>query len=282
MHGEIRIDSHKDVGSCFTVELPLQETVAVAPHDLKLSNLLPHAEVLIVEDNEFNRRLMADILLSWGQQVVLAENGREALQYVDQQLFDLIVLDVRMPDIDGIEVARRIRQCDQAHSESPVPIIAITADTDMATRTACLKAGVNAVLSKPVIPDQLFQTMAALLNKSSTPTERNVLRLNMQTRKGLGADPERAGQYRELLRKDIANELQRLHLALQQTERSKIRLSAHTLKGLLGQLANRSLAGQADWLQQNAASALFKELQPAFEQLKSACQDLIDTGIEEG
>ncbi|MCK5679222.1 response regulator, partial [bacterium] len=256
MHGEIRVDSRKDIGSRFIVELPLQETVAVAP-DLKQSNLLPHAKVLIVEDNKFNRRLFADILLDWGLQVVLAENGREALQYVDQQLFDLILLDIRMPDIDGIEVARRIRQRDQEHSESPVPIIAITADADVATRTACFEVGINAVLSKPVIPDQLARAMAALFDENPTTAEVNVLRLNMQTQKGLGHDPERARQYRELLRKDIANQLHRLHLALRQNERSEIRLSAHTLKGLFGQLTNLSLVRQADWLQENAESALF-------------------------
>ena len=75
--------------------------------------------------------------------------------------FDLVLLDIRMPDIDGIEVARRVRLRELERSETAVPIIAITADADAATREACLAAGINAVLAKPVIPEQLARAMAA-------------------------------------------------------------------------------------------------------------------------
>lgn len=281
MQGEIRVDSRKDVGSRFIVELPLRETTRVA-EGRKFSTSLPHADVLLVEDNEFNRRLLAEILLSWGLQVVLAENGWEALQHVDNQRFDLILLDIRMPDIDGIEVARRIRKKEQERSESPVPIIAITADADAATRAACLEAGINAILAKPVIPDQLARTIAAHCDENLSTTVVDVLHLNLQTQKGLGHDPERTSQYRELLRKDIGKELHRLHLALRKKNRSAIEHSAHTLKGLLGQLTNPALLRQAGWLQQNAAAAPFAQMEQAVEQLESDCQNMTDARREEG
>ena len=263
MRGDIRVESREGVGSRFIVELPLQETDAV------------------VEDNEFNHRLLEDILLSWGQQVVLAENGWQALQYADQHSFDLIMLDIRMPDIDGIEVARLIRKQEQERFESLVPIIAITADADAATRAACLDAGINAVLAKPVIPEQLARTIADHCDKNLTLPVEEVLRLNVQTQNGLGDDPERTSQYYQLLRSDIGEELQRLHFAMQHKEHSAIEISAHTLKGLFAQLINPVLSKQSDWLQQNAA-APFVQLQQAVEKLESDWQKMSVTETEEG
>ncbi|SEA35029.1 PAS domain S-box-containing protein [Desulfuromusa kysingii] len=277
MQGEIRVNSHEGLGSCFIVELPLKETEVVA-EDHILSALTTRVNTLLVEDNEFNRLLLADILLSWGHQVVLAENGQQALQLVDHQTFDLILLDVRMPDINGIEVARQIRKNEQERVVSPLPIIAITADADTVTRTVCFEAGMNAVLAKPIIPEQLARTIAIHLNMPLTTPVGEVLPLNVQTQKGLGDDPVRTCQYHDLLRNDIDAELQRLHRALQQQKRSEMELSAHTLKGLLAQLSNPALAKQAKWLQQNA-EAPFAQLQQAVDKLESDCQHLTGCGI---
>jgi CheY-like chemotaxis protein len=238
--------------------------------------------VLLVEDNELNRRLLGDILLSWEQQVVIAENGWQAMQYVDEQHFDLIVLDIRMPDIDGIEVTRRIRTREQERSNTPVPIIAITADTDVSTRTACLDAGINAVLAKPIIPALLARAIAAHCDENLTRLVKSGLLLDVQTQKGLGDDPQRISQYHILLRKDIDEELQRLHHALQQKKRSLSEMSAHTLKGLLTQLSNPALSRQASWLQHNASSAQLEQLQQAVEQLEYDWQNMTASGIGKG
>ena len=266
MNGSITVDSREGAGSCFVVELPLQETEA-APDDLALPVALASGAVLVVEDNEFNRRLLGDILTSWGQQVVLAEDGWQALQFMEQQRFDLVLLDIRMPGIDGIEVARLVRSREHERSGTSVPIIAITADADAATREACLAAGINAVLAKPVISEQLAMAIAAHCGGAAAASLGEELLLNMQTCSDLGSDSERARQYRELLLQDIDDELHCLQTALEYDDRNELGRAAHTLKGLCGHLANREPAELAAWLQHNAPSARPEQIRPVIEQL---------------
>lgn len=267
MKGSLTVDSRVGEGSRFVVEVPLRETEPV-PDGLRASTvaLTPHA-ILVVEDNGFNRRLLGEILSAWGQQVTLAEDGLQALRFMEQRRFDLVVLDIRMPDIDGIEVARRIRRREHERSETSVPIIAITADADAATRDACLDVGIDAVLTKPVVPEQLALAIAAHSGGAVATPPGEEPQLDVQTRTDLGDDPERARHYRELLLQDIDGELQSLQAALERDDRNDLGRAAHTLKGLCGHLACREPAELAAWLQRHAPSSRPEQLQPVVEQL---------------
>ena len=268
MGGQLTLESKAGAGSCFVVELPCKETEPVQAEQATPPLMLPHGTVLVVEDNSFNRRLLEDLLVSWGQQVTLAENGFQALSIIEQQPFDLILLDIRMPGIDGIELAGQLRQRELERNETPVPIIAITADTDLTTRQACLSAGINAVLPKPVMPDQLAEIVAKqLMRPETTPAGNNVL-LNLKTSNDLGSDTERLRQYQELLIQDIDEELLSLQTALHNDDRTELVRSAHTLKGLCGHLASHEPMALAGWLQQNATVA-------ASEQIRSVVQQLV-------
>lgn len=271
MKGSINVESRAGEGSCFSVELPLQETEAM-PDDLTLPVILASGTVLVVEDNRFNRQLLGDILISWGQQVMLAEDGWQALQFMEQQRFDLVLLDIRMPGIDGIEVARRVRSQEQERSETAVPIIAITADADAATREACLGVGINAVLAKPVIPEHLARTITDHCGGAMAASLREDLLLNVQTSNDLGNNPERARQYLEMLLADIDDELQCLQTALERDDRNDLGRAAHTLKGLCGHLASQEPAELAAWLQHNAQSARLDQMRPVIEQLRTISQ----------
>jgi CheY-like chemotaxis protein len=272
MNGSITLDSDEGTGSCFVVKLPLEATDQPPDELLTAPIALASGMVLVVEDNEFNRRLLKETLTSWGQQVLLAENGLQALQLMDQQRFDLVLLDIRMPDIDGIEVARRIRQREREQSETAVPIIAITADTDAATREACLAAGINAFLAKPVSPEQVATAIATLCGGALPATHSEELLLNEQTCRNLGPNSERARQYREILRKDIDEELQCLQIALERDDRKELGRAAHTLKGLYGHLVNQEPAELAAWLQDNAHSARTEQLHQVKERLQATDQ----------
>lgn len=267
MKGSITVESKEGTGSCFVVELSLQATEQMTAGLLTPAKVVAPGIVLVIEDNEFIRRLLKETLTSWGHQVLLAENGWKALHLMEQQRFDLVLLDIRMPDIDGIEVARRVRQSEYERSESAVPIIAITADADAATRETCLAAGINAVLAKPVIPEQIAGAMAAHCENLVAATPANELLLNVQTSNDLGTNPERARQYREILRQDIDDELRCLLTALHCDDRNELGRAAHTLKGLYAHLANREPAELAAWLQNNALSAGQEQLLKVIEQL---------------
>lgn len=273
MNGTIMVDSRQGAGSCFVVELPFQITEAVADKQAVSITEMVSGTVLVVEDNGFNRRLLGDMLTGWGQQVVLAEDSLQALQFVEQQQFDLILLDIRMPGIDGIELACLIRKRERECSETSVPIIAITADADAATREACLKAGINAVVPKPVIPEQLARVIAEYRGTSVELFHSRELQLNQQTSSDLGNDPERVIQYRALLLDDIRDELQCLQTAFACSDRDGLCRAAHTLKGLCAHLTDRKPAELAGWLQHNAPGANPEQLRMVLEELHSRLQE---------
>ncbi len=265
MNGSITVDSQEGEGSCFVVELPFQETEAKTD-EIALSLKPAAGAFLVVEDNYFNRCLLEDLLTSWGGEVTLAENSFHALQLIEEQRFDLIILDVRMPGIDGIEVARRIRLREKENSAVSIPIIVITAEADAATREACLGAGINEVLSKPVIPEQLAAAIFSHYSGSSSTLPGDELLLNVQIIRDLGNNPERARQYREMLLKDIEYELNCLQVAIERDDRDEIGRAAHTLKGLCGHLANREPTELAVWLLHNASSASSEIMRSVAEQ----------------
>jgi signal transduction histidine kinase/DNA-binding NarL/FixJ family response regulator len=277
MGGSISFDSREAVGSFFVVELPFEATEALADDLPAQQAALLSRSVLVVEDNTYNRRLLEDILTSWGQQVTLAEDGWQALRLMEQRRFDLVLLDIRMPDIDGIEVARRVRLREQERSDTSVPIIAITADADAVTRDACLKAGINAVLAKPVDPKQLLRAIAAHCGSDEAASPAQELMLNLQTCSDMGNNPERARQFRKMLLADIGDELQCLQAAFDRDDRKDVGRAAHTLKGLCGHLANWEMAELADWLQHNAPSASPEQMLQVIErlllQVKAAGED---------
>ena len=266
MRGRITMHSRHGAGSSFLVELPLREAEPLSdepPNRVDLAS----GSVLVIEDNEFNRRLLGDILTSWGQQVVLAENGSQGLEFLEQRPFDLILMDIRMPDMDGMEVARRIRGREQEGRQTPVPIIAITADVEAATFEACLEVGINAVLPKPVVPEQLAKAMHDQCGRTVVTSIAGDQLLNGRTCSDLNNNPERARQYREMLLADIDDELECLQTALGSDDRNGLCRAAHTLKGLCGHLADRKPAELASWLQQNAHSASHEQLRLVMEQL---------------
>ena len=268
MRGRITMNSRHGDGSCFVVELPLRNAAPLSDepaHPVHLAS----GSVLVIEDNEFNRRLLGDILTAWGQQVVLAENGGQGLQFLEQRPFDLVLLDIRMPDMDGMEVARRIRRWEQEGCQTPVPIIAITADVEATTFAACLGAGINAVLPKPIIPEQLAKAIYERCGGTIAAATGGEMLLSRQTLSDLNNNPERARQYREMLLADIKDELNCLQTALESDDRNNLGRAAHTLKGLCGHLADREPAELASWLQHNAPSASPGQLRLVMEQLRS-------------
>lgn len=116
-------------------------------------------EILLAEDSPHNQKLAVALLERKGHRVRLANNGQEAIDLVRSAPFDLVLMDVQMPGMDGIEATQQIRQHER-NTDRHIPIVAMTAQAMKGDRERCLSAGMDGYLTKPVRPAQLYQTLA--------------------------------------------------------------------------------------------------------------------------
>jgi CheY-like chemotaxis protein len=114
------------------------------------------ARILLVEDNEINQQVAREILEGADVSVTIAGNGREALEALDKARFDGVLMDVQMPEMDGIEATRALRRAGRFDN---LPVIAMTANAMAGDREKCLEAGMNDYVSKPIDPDELFRVL---------------------------------------------------------------------------------------------------------------------------
>lgn len=127
--------------------------------------MLPPLHILLVEDNSINQLVARRLLEKAGHLVTVAANGREALHCLAERPFDLVLMDVQMPEMDGLEATALIRQQEQG-SDRRLPILAFTAHALTGERERCLQAGMDGYITKPVQPPLLFRAMAEVLGDS--------------------------------------------------------------------------------------------------------------------
>lgn len=160
--GQIGVHSHEGSGACFWFEIPLQAAQSIDPRvALTDDNLSDEAlSILVVDDNKVNL-MVAQLQLQkcWpNARITTVDSGAQALSLIDQQLFDVALIDMIMPDMDGMQVTRQIRQQFPAIA-ARMPILALTANTNPVDRERCLAAGMNEVLHKPMDTVVLMRTV---------------------------------------------------------------------------------------------------------------------------
>ena len=155
--GRITVESGEGKGATFTVEIPYSIAEALTgngssyqPQPGRFTN--QQVNILIVEDNPMNRRIAELLLEGWGFRYDHAENGRAALELLRKKAYDLVLMDIQMPEMDGYTAARKIRQ----ELRLDVPIIATTAHAFAGEREKCISYGMNDYISKPIKEDELF------------------------------------------------------------------------------------------------------------------------------
>ena len=114
--------------------------------------------ILLAEDSLINQKLAIGLLEKWGHRVTVANNGREAVEFSGQQTFDMILMDVQMPELDGLDATREIRNREVV-TGTHLPIVAMTAHAMKGDRERCLEAGMDDYLMKPIRAEQLFQAL---------------------------------------------------------------------------------------------------------------------------
>jgi two-component system sensor histidine kinase/response regulator len=128
--------------------------------------------ILVAEDNAVNQRLATRLLEKRGHRVVVAANGREALAAVDKEKFDLILMDVQMPEMDGFEATAAIRAREKTNGVR-LPVIAMTAHAMKGDRERCLEAGMDGYLAKPIRPQELDAVLGTYVARRMEATTEN-------------------------------------------------------------------------------------------------------------
>ncbi len=166
MGGRIWLESNANAGAtfhftlrCGVVKQAERQPPAALP-DIRRRG--PEMEILVVEDNVVNQRLVQRLLEKEGYAVEIASTGRQAAAAVERQCFDLILMDIQMPEMDGLTATRLIRDWERAHPDKPrIPIVAMTAHALSGDRERCLEAGMDGYLAKPIRVAEVLETIAS-------------------------------------------------------------------------------------------------------------------------
>ena len=203
--------------------------------------------ILVAEDNVVNQRVSARILEKRGHMVMLTRTGRECLEALERESFDLILMDVQMPEMDGLEATAVIREMEK-RTGAHIPIVAMTAHAMKGDEQRFLNAGMDAYVPKPVQPQRLFDVIANLAYsnheaakemKDGPPPKPGIdLELALAQVDG---DPELLQEVAELFCEDAPSLLEQIKISIAAADASSLEQSAHALKGAVGNFgANRA------------------------------------------
>lgn len=219
-------------------------------------------DVLVVDDNPVNQKVAVAVLTKWGHRSVVACDGPSGLAAFDQQRFDLVLMDIQMPIMDGIEVILRIRAREAAQG-GHVPIIAVTAHAANQDRTRCLEAGADRYLTKPLDLDLLRRTIAELsfvptagpLPLAEIPAAAAVNFENLK--EYVGDDPALLLEIVQAFLDDTPTALENTARAIELEDARALETSAHRLKGSLLTMGANIAAKSASQLEVMGREGMF-------------------------
>ncbi len=224
------------------------------------------AHILLVEDNEINQEVAGDLLELAGFAVTLASNGHEALRMVTKNDFDLVLMDVHMPVMDGYAATREIRRLES--DVRNVPIVAMTANVLAGDREKCLKAGMDDHVGKPIVPGELFDALGRWIkprrrmnlarrdrpvSDGDDPWEPLLPDLpGIEMESGLARVMGNRKNYRKMLLQFFdrhASAAEEIRALMDRGDRGAAERAAHTLKSLAGNIGAQPLARSAELLE---------------------------------
>jgi signal transduction histidine kinase/DNA-binding response OmpR family regulator len=323
MGGRITLDSTPGQGSCFTVQVPLgvahpdipvtqfgqEEPSGVEP---TVPSMLPSALqshvgklALVVDDNGVNQLLASKLLQRLGFTVDVVFDGEQALQAIYRHRYDLVLLDIQMPGMNGWQAAFHIRQWEQRERRSRVPIVALSAHASAADREQAVAAGMDGYLSKPLTPEALESALRASgLGSQASQGRQGVVALPLGQQPlpaaqaqavdqdsglaqglvnrsrllaRLGGDEAALHEMAQAFGDDLRERMRLAFIALKKQDWPATRAQAHALKGVLLTMTAQSAASHAHALEKAARANDSRAATAAFDSLSQAAKVAFDS-----
>jgi CheY-like chemotaxis protein len=254
----------------------------------------PSWQILLAEDNKVNQKLAIGLLEKLGHQVTVAQNGLEALECLADKEFDLVLMDVQMPEMDGFHATEELRRR-EAKSGFHVPVVAMTAHAMKGDRDNCLVAGMDDYLCKPIRARDLSEMLESLAGRfprltrirsapnGETPrsqlpgTDTAYHQVDWEkARRNSAGDAELLQELLQTLMVEIPKLVGRMEAALAIGDRAKICATAHSLKGSLGFLATKTAHASCEAIELTSPHWNESELERAWHDCRAEIEQVVN------
>ncbi|MBD3266881.1 response regulator [bacterium] len=294
--GPCRVERHKELGFVNSLTTPVKvddllqtilaclgieqkSTHAVASEDAG-TEPKPSLHVLIAEDNPFNQKLAVRLLKKQGHRYMLANNGKEAVRAFKNASFDLILMDVHMPEMDGMEACRQIREIEKETGKH-IPILAVTASAMKGDMEKCLDAGMDDYISKPIKPQKIYQKIQDVfkngLFQGIAESQANLASINDPDSilEQVDGDMDELKDLLAVFLDNAATMLRQIQKAIQARDFHGLRESAHSLKGTLGFFSANQAREAAFQMEQIGKNQETDRIRDAWDDIQQHMQLLI-------
>ena len=239
--------------------------------------------ILVAEDNLVNQKLARRLLEKRGHKVVIAGNGREALKALDGATFDLILMDVQMPDMDGIQATEELRRREEL-TGAHCPVVAMTALAMKGDKERCIAAGMDGYLSKPIRPQELDAVLDSYTSSASTPTSTAQAAAPLasdssidveELMERIDGDRTLLAELAEIFREEYPKQMRMAYEALAANDAAAVRKIGHSLKGALANLAATDASGLAASVEAIGKSGDLSQLDGKLVEMQSTMHKVV-------
>jgi two-component system sensor histidine kinase/response regulator len=254
---------------------PMEATIITETTLLEVRDPARTLHILVAEDNMINQKLAKRLLEKRGHHVALAANGIEALAAIKAASFDLVLMDVQMPEMDGLQATEELRKREK-RTGTHCPVVAMTALAMKGDKERCLAAGMDGYLSKPIRPQELDAVLDAY-SSEPVPAGSGDSAINVdELMERVDGDRSLLAELAELFREDYPKQILLAQEALAINDAATVRRIGHSLKGALANLAAPNASGIAASVEAMGKSGDLSHLDVKLVEMQSAMGDVVD------